>query len=492
MNVLRSFALTAVAATLVVLPATRAQGTLVWSDEFDGAVIDPANWEHMIGDGSAFGIPGWGNNELQYYTDRAVNSFVANGRLHIVALRENFGGRQYTSARLRTRGLRDFQYGRMEARIKLPRGQGIWPAFWMLPTNSPYGGWAASGEIDIVESINLNDEVHGTIHFGGPSPNNTSAGGSLSPGVNLSSDFHVYGIEWSADEIRWFYDGTLYFTTNSGVWFSSNGGSNNRAPFDNPFHFLLNIAVGGNWPGPPNGGTPFPQTMEVDWVRVYNLDTQSPFGPPTALPGRVEAERFDIGGAGVAFFDCDEENIGGAFRVGGVDIEPCSEGGFNVGWMCPNEWLEYTVNIAAAGPYVVRARLASGAGGGNFRLQIDGAPVTPQIAAPPTGGWQNWTSVIAIATLPAGQHILRFQNSASDGEYNINYFDILAPAAADLNVNGTVNFADAALLLDCLGGVSAPRPGSCQDPYDRADVDADDDVDLGDLAAFQRNYAVGL
>lgn len=469
--------------------AAYGQGSLVWADEFDGTALDLSSWEYMIGDGSAFGIPGWGNNELQYYTDRPQNVFVANGRLHITARRENFGGRQYTSARLRSRGLRDFRYGRMEARIKLPKGQGIWPAFWMLPTNSPYGGWAASGEIDIMESVNQMTSVHGTIHYGGGPPNNTNTGGLITPAVDVSTGFHEYAVEWTADEIRWYFNDVQYFVTNSNTWFSDSAPSNNRAPFDQPFHFLLNVAVGGNWPGSPNGGTPFPQTMEVDWVRVYDLDNQSSFGPPAAIPGRIEAERFDIGGAGVAFFDCDEVNQGGQFRVGGVDIETCTEGGFNIGWMCPGEWLEYTVDVASSATYLVRARVASGGAGGSFHFRIDGQAVTPQINAPATGGWQNWTTVFSAATLPAGRHILRYQNAENNGQYNVNYVDIVAPAAADLNVNGAVNFADVALLFGCLNGAENGAAAGCTDPYDRADVDADADIDLRDVAVFQRSYA---
>ena len=152
----------AVAVALLGIGSAVGQTTLVWSDEFDGPTVDPANWEFMIGNGAEYGIPGWGNNELQYYTSRAQNVYVSGGALHIVARRESYAGYEYTSARLRTMNRREFLYGRIEARMILPSGQGLWPALWMLPTNSPYGGWAASGEIDIMESVNIPTRVYGT------------------------------------------------------------------------------------------------------------------------------------------------------------------------------------------------------------------------------------------------------------------------------------------------------------------------------------------
>ena len=242
---------------------------LVWEDEFDGAGVNPANWEMMLGDGTLYELPpGWGNNELQYYTDRPENVFVADGLLHIVAHEEEFEGYQYTSARLRSKNLRDFLYGRMEARINLPTGQGMWPAFWMLPTDEVYGGWAASGEIDIMEAANIPTTIHGTIHYGGSWPNNVYSGGTYFDGTNYSEDFHVYAIEWELDEIRWYVDGLLYHVETSQTWYSAGVCDNPQAPFDHAFHFLLNVAVGGNFPGLPDASTVFPQEMLVDWVRV--------------------------------------------------------------------------------------------------------------------------------------------------------------------------------------------------------------------------------
>lgn len=239
--------------------------TLLWSDEFDGTDVNTDNWEFQIGNGCP-DLCWWGNNELQYYTSRPINVRISDGNLIIEAHEESYAGHDYTSARLRTYQKNEFIYGKFEARIKLPRGQGMWPAFWMLPTDWVYGGWAASGEIDIMESKNIPTTIHGTIHYGGEWPNNTSSGGTYSDGTDFSEGFHVYTLEWEPFEMRWYVDGILYSTKTS--WWSSGGSY--PAPFDQRFHFLLNIAVGGNFPGPPDGSTVFPQQMLVDYVRVYH------------------------------------------------------------------------------------------------------------------------------------------------------------------------------------------------------------------------------
>ena len=239
--------------------------TLVWSDEFDGTALDPDRWSIQVGDGCSQDLCGWGNNELQWY--QSGNVEVGGGRLTITARRESAGGRDFTSARIRTLGKGDFRYGRFEIRARLPRGQGIWPAIWMLPSDESYGGWAASGEIDIVELVGHEPaRVHGTLHYGGPAPANEYSGTwyELPSGV-FADDFHVFALEWEEGEIRWYVDGALYQTQTE--W-SSTGGPF-PAPFDQPFHLVLNVAVGGNWPGAPDVSTPFPQSMEIDYVRVY-------------------------------------------------------------------------------------------------------------------------------------------------------------------------------------------------------------------------------
>lgn len=238
---------------------------LIWQDEFDGSIIDLSKWEHEVN--------GWGggNNELQYYTDRDTNSFIENGHLVIQALRETYigpdGTREYTSARLRTLNKGDWKYGRFDIKAQLPFGKGLWPAIWMLPTDWVYGGWPASGEIDIMELLGQEPNVvYGTLHYGGSPPNNVHSGTSYKlPSGYFSNDFHVFTIEWDTTEFRWFVDGKLYQTQNN--WYST--GHPYPAPFNQRFHLLLNVAVGGNWPGNPDGRTVFPQKMIVDYVRVY-------------------------------------------------------------------------------------------------------------------------------------------------------------------------------------------------------------------------------
>jgi beta-glucanase (GH16 family) len=242
--------------------------TLVWSEEFDGAALDPKTWFFETGDGSQYGIPGWGNNELQYYLPD--NARLQDGMLKIVAREESIGRFDYTSARINTRDRFAFRYGRIEARMRLPGGQGLWPAFWLLGQDSPYGTWPASGEIDIMEATNLGvfnkNSVIGTIHYGTRFPDDWvfDSVSTVVP-ANAREEFHTYAVEWDADEIRWYVDDVLYAMQNS--WYST---SPFPAPFDQPFYIILNVAVGGNLPGSPNEDTVFPVTMEVDWVRVYS------------------------------------------------------------------------------------------------------------------------------------------------------------------------------------------------------------------------------
>ncbi len=260
-------------AVMAALPAPAiGQQQLVWSDEFSGSSLDTSKWEYQIGTGCP-SLCGWGNNELQYY--RSQNVAVSGGTLRITAQAQSFSGSAYTSGRIRTRGDMgiDWTYGRFEARAKLPRGQGLWPAIWMLPTDYVYGGWAASGEIDIMELVGHEpNRVHGTLHYGDTWPGNVFSGSSYTlPTGDFSDAFHTFALEWEPTQMRWYVDGILYATQSA--WWSNAG--TYPAPFDQPFHLLLNVAVGGNWPGNPNGSTQFPQMMEVDYVRVYQ-DTGAP------------------------------------------------------------------------------------------------------------------------------------------------------------------------------------------------------------------------
>ncbi|MBC3765418.1 glycoside hydrolase family 16 protein [Neptunicella marina] len=293
--------------------------TMVWNDEFDGTEVDTDKWGYEVN------CWGGGNGEQQCYTDRPVNSWVDNGLLTIKAQRETFTGPAevegdmsntatlpYTSARLRTKYKGDWTYGRFEIRAKLPYGQGTWPAIWMLPTDYVYGGWASSGEIDIMEAVNLkanSDEAgvpentpeartHGTLHYGNVWPGNVSSGApyKLPNGANPADNFHEYALEWEKGEIRWYVDGVHFATHRASGWYNQykneegltvNGEED--APFNERFHMLLNLAVGGAWAGNVNetgiDESVFPQTMQVDYVRVYECSVNPTDGTGCATIG---------------------------------------------------------------------------------------------------------------------------------------------------------------------------------------------------------------
>ena len=236
---------------------------LVWSDEFDGAAganVDTSKWVYETGNGSN----GWGNSELEYY--QSQNGLLdGNGNLVITAKQENFSGFNYTSARLKTQGKTSWSYGHIESRIKIPYGQGVWPAFWLLGNDIDSVSWPGCGEIDVMENIGKEPtKVHGTLHgpgySGGAGP---TAVYTLSDTGKFADDFHVFAIEWEANVIRWYVDGTLYSTKTP-----TDIGSGNTWVFAKPFFVLLNLAVGGSWPGSPDSTTTFPQIMTVDYVRV--------------------------------------------------------------------------------------------------------------------------------------------------------------------------------------------------------------------------------
>lgn len=516
------------AAAMLTATGTPADATwsLVWSDEFNGTSLNTGDWNYQTGTGCP-SLCGWGNNELQYY--RAENVSVSDGYLVITSKSESYGGASFTSGRINTRNKQTFLYGRVEMRARIPTGGGMWPAFWMMPQDDVYGGWAASGEIDIMEAANGTTSIGGTIHYGGSWPNNTYSGGSYAPGGNFADDFHVYAIEWEPDEIRWYVDGVLYFTRTSAQWYSDGAPGDPRAPFDQEFYILINAAVGGNYTGCTSSGcvtATFPQQYLVDYVRVYadipntpptvaitspgsgdslpagdvtieatasdpdgsvaavefydgfdylGEDTTAPYsfvwnsvpdgcyqvvarviddlggvetdavditvgsgcgqapylGDAFAFPARIEAEDFDAGGEGVAYHDTDAANNGGQYRPGeGVDIEACSDtgGGYNVGWLSPGEWLEYTVSVPLPGEYTFEVRVASLSAGGIFHLEFKGVDLTGDVTVPPTGGWQAWTTVTATATLEAGTQTMRFVPS-SDG-FNVNYIETVSVPTA--------------------------------------------------------------
>jgi len=239
--------------------------TLVWSDEFNGASLDGSNWTSEV-NGS-----GMGNNELEYYTNGQNLSFE-NGALVITARQENpanyqcwYGTCTYTSGRINTQGKRQFTYGRIEARIRVPYGQGIWPAFWMLGNDIGTAGWPSCGEIDIMENIGREPNiVHGTVHGPGYSGAAGIGGPYTLPSGKFSDAYHVFAVEWENNVFRWYVDGNLYFTLNR-----STVESRGQWVFDHPHFIILNLAVGGAWPGNPDGTTVFPQRMYIDYVRVY-------------------------------------------------------------------------------------------------------------------------------------------------------------------------------------------------------------------------------
>ncbi|SDM18413.1 glycoside hydrolase family 16 protein [Allokutzneria albata] len=268
----RSRVLLVLAALLTALPLAPAPASaaVVWSDEFNGpagGAPDQSKWSYEPGNGNN----GWGNHELQAYTTRRENvSTNGAGQLVITARRENSGvpcwnGQpcQYTSGKLITKNTRTFTYGRVEARMKLPTGKGIWPAFWMLGTDIGQVGWPQCGEIDIMENIgSVPNTVHGTLH----GPGYSGAGGIGATAQNarpFHEDFHTFAVDWSPNRIVWSVDGRVYQTRTP----ADLGGR--QWVFNHPFYLILNLAVGGDWPGSPDGSTRFPQQLLVDWVRVH-------------------------------------------------------------------------------------------------------------------------------------------------------------------------------------------------------------------------------
>ncbi len=488
---------------------------LVWQDEFMGTEINTQNWTHEIGGN------GWGNNELQYYTNRSDNSYIEDGKLVIQANKENYLGKDYTSARIITSGKQSWQYGRVEARIKLPFGKGIWPAFWMLGESIFSIGWPQCGEIDIMEMVGgtSGDKVtHGTAHWD-QTGSHASYGGTytLSTGI-FADDYHLFTIEWTPQSIKWLMDGQQYHVIDITPA--------ELSEFHEKFFIILNVAVGGDWPGSPDGTTIFPQKMYVDYVRFYadessvpNISISSPidnsivepysnvnistnidfddeislvefyqgamkigqtnvspyemtwrnlypgcykitakangengytgtsrvvnlqsgsdcieapyFGTPFEIPGEIEIENFNIGDAGVAFSDNDVINAGGQYRLTNqVDIENCDDldGGYNVGWIEPSEWLKYIINVNTTGSYNFDFRVASQNQGGKLHIEINGSDITGSINIPATGGWQTWETISEEGiSLTKGVHEMKIVFEA--GGFNFNRLDIFDPTS---------------------------------------------------------------
>lgn len=278
---------------------------MVWNDEFDSPSIDRAKW--------GFDVNCWGggNDERQCYTDSARNASVADGKLTITARREPMTGpalpetmrktaadkaatatKPFTSARLSTRGLASWRYGKVEVRARLPQGQGAWPAIWMLPEHNAYGPWAASGEIDILEAVNLGvackdcpggkeDRILGTLHFGGPWPHNLHKGDEVHRPDVLDDGFHRFGLVWQSGKMMWTFDGQVYATRTAKEW-STTATRRSGAPFDRPFHLILNLAIGGGLAEKRGlGGVANDldrRDFQIDWVRVWQCDADKASG----------------------------------------------------------------------------------------------------------------------------------------------------------------------------------------------------------------------
>jgi hypothetical protein len=244
-------------------PLTYPGKNLVWADEFDGAALNTNNWTFEMGDGCP-GNCGWGNEELQYY--REDNTTIVNGNLVITAKKQNFGNKQYTSSRLITKGKQQFKFGRIDIRAALPKGQGLWPALWMLGSNIDAVGWPSCGEIDIMELAgHIPNRVVGTVHYGASVAQHqyNSISKFLEGTANFQDEYHVFSLNWVADKIEFMVDDVVYHTVTPA---SLNGAP---YPFNKNFFFIFNVAVGGTFPGNPDNTTAFPERMVVDYVRVF-------------------------------------------------------------------------------------------------------------------------------------------------------------------------------------------------------------------------------
>ena len=236
--------------------------TLSWREEFDGSSLDDGSWSHEVGSGNG----GWGNRELQHY--RPENTSVRDGFLVITARKESYAGSAYTSSRISTLGKREFTYGRIDVRARMPAGQGLWPAIWMLGSRVLEVGWPACGEIDVAEMIGgrgREDTVHGTLHWQGPEGHRYEGGSLMVPTWTFDQKFHVFSVIWDEDRIRWLANDRPYHQVDTA--------SPEFRAFDHPFHLVINLAVGGNWPAGPDESTVFPQRLVIDYIRVFQRQT---------------------------------------------------------------------------------------------------------------------------------------------------------------------------------------------------------------------------
>ena len=361
-------------------PAAQAQTyQQVWADEFTNGIS--ADWQFENGGG------GWGNNEKQYY--QAANATVVNGELQITARKQAVGGYAYTSSRLKTQDLKQFTYGKIEARIKRPIGQGLWPAFWMLGANINTVSWPACGEIDVMEYVNTDNRVYGTVHW------DSNGHAQYSGNVATTDAYHVYSVEWTPSFIRWFVDGAQYHE----ITIANNAGGTEE--FQRPFFLLLNLAVAGDWPGPTVDESKLPATMFVDYVRVYQLTSTPP--PASAITLQAEAANVNSG----------------------MIAEACSDtgGGQDMGYVDKGDYLVFNnINFPTSGTYTLEYRVASPSGGTVSSDLNAGSVQLGNTTIPATGGWQNWTTVSRVVSVNAGTY--NFGVFAQTGGFNINWVRI--------------------------------------------------------------------
>ncbi len=442
----------------------------VWSDEFNGS-IGP-DWVFETGGG------GWGNNEKQYY--QASNASISNNELVITARKQSVGGLPYTSARLKTAGRKSWKYGKMEARARFPVGQGLWPAVWMLGDNIGSVGWPACGEIDILEHVNTDNLVYGTIHW--ESNGHASYGGNTTVTTN---NYHVYAVEWTPSMIKWFVDGIQYHEANIA------NSVNSTEEFHRNFFYILNLAVAGNWPGQTVDESRLPATLNIDYVRTFQLGS-TPTGVATmykdcnyagtavglpvgdynlaALNSRgilnedISSLRVTSGyevqvyqndnftGSSLILSADDACLVDNGFNDNttslrvrvksasftrtvqaesynamlGVQLENTTDagGGQNVGWIDNNDWMAYnSINVPSTGSYLIEYRVASPNATGRISLDLNaGAIQLGVVNVPNTGGWQNWTTVSHTVTINAGTY--NFGIFASVGGWNCNWWRI--------------------------------------------------------------------
>ena len=380
------------------------KNTPVWADEFDGTAVSATNWKFDTGNNG-----GWGNHEWENY--QVANATVGGGVLAITARKEYLNGSwQYTSARLKTRNLQDFRFGKIEARIKMPLGRGLWPGFWMLGSNETAARpWPLCGEMDIMEHVNADNVTHATEHW--------DNGGHVQYGttgtIQAPTDgYHTYTMTWDTNYIHTFVDGVGYHD------FNIAGGVGSTEEFQKRFYVLLNMAVGGDFPNVPSvDDSQLPATMYVDYVRVY----EEAAAPVVAPAVQLEAEN--------------------ANAAHGMLAEACQDagGGEDMGTISAGDYLKFNLNFPAPGSYVVEYRVASGATGGTLSCDLNGGAVTLGSSSfGGTGSWQSWTTVSKVVTVPAAG-TYDFGVFAQTGGFNLNWVRVSRGSvllqAEDANVN---------------------------------------------------------